>query len=91
MLQIENAAKPDERVILLDRAGVCADASYEQVLFGDAGDDVLCSNGDSIAGPVKRCPETSRAGMFDVILANLDRSDLGLGSGYNVTQVYPGN
>jgi len=86
---IQDNLKPDDRVVLLDQAGTCPDAAYRQVLFGKDGDNELCSNADSIAGPRKRCSAPSRAAMFDTILANLDRPDLGLGSGYWVDQVYP--
>lgn len=86
---IQNNQQPDDRVVLLHQAGNCADAGYQQVLFGSEGDNVLCSNADSIAGPRKSCAAQSRAGMFDTILANLDRPDLGLGTGYTVSQVYP--
>jgi hypothetical protein len=77
--------------VLLDQAGNCADAGYQQVLFGDTGDDVLCSNADSIAGPRKSCPAAAHEGMFETILANLGKADLGLGSGYDVRQIYPGD
>jgi hypothetical protein len=33
----------------------------------------------------------SHGGMFDTILANLDEANLGLGTGYYLRQVYPGN
>lgn len=91
VLQIQTVANPDERVILLDQAGNCADASYRQVLFGAEGDDVLCSNADSIAGPQKSCAVASRTAMFETILANLHLADLGLGIDFNVAQVYPAN
>jgi hypothetical protein len=90
VLLIQDAQRPDERVVLLDQAGDCADASYRQVLFGGGGDRVLCSNADSIAGPQKNCAVPSHSGMFDTILANLDREDLGLGAGYYVMPVFPG-
>lgn len=91
VLQIQDGLNPDDRVVLLDQAGNCADAGYRQVLFGDGGDRVLCSISDSIAGPQKSCPVPSRAGMFDTILQNLAQPDLGLGSRFQVMQVYPVN
>lgn len=88
---IQNGGDPDQRWVLLDQAGACADASYRQVLFGgEDGDKVLCSNAESIAGPQKSCAVGSHAAMFDTILANLAKPDLGLGAAYNVGQVYPG-
>jgi hypothetical protein len=92
VIEIQDALDPEERVVLLDQAGTCADAAYRQVLFGgDDGNKVLCSNQDSIAGPQKSCPVASHGGMFDTILANLDEANLGLGTGYYLRQVYPGN
>lgn len=89
VLTIQSNQQPGDRIILLDQAGNCADAGYRQVLFGSEGDNVLCSNADSIAGPRKSCADAGREALFDTILANLDRPDLGLGSGYTVGQVYP--
>jgi hypothetical protein len=89
VLYIQDAMRPDDLVALLDQAGMCADASYRQVLFGEEGDTVLCSNADSIVGPRKSCAVAGRRAMFDIILANLAAPDLGLGSGYYVGEVYP--
>jgi hypothetical protein len=92
VMAIQNALQPEERLTLLDQAGNCADAGYKQVLYGgDTGDVVQCSNTDSIAGPRKSCPLSARAAMFNTILANLGQADLGLGSNYYVSQVYPAN
>lgn len=80
----------DRRIVLLDQAGNCADASYRQVLYGGKeGKTEHCSSADSIAGPQKSCPVVADAATFDIILANLDAPDLGLGSGFDVRQVYP--
>lgn len=91
VMVIQGSADPEQRWALLDQAGACADASYRQVLFGgDEGAEVLCSNADSIAGPQKSCPSAAFAALFETIVANLDKPDLGLGDGYLVNQVYPG-
>jgi hypothetical protein len=90
VLLLQDLGKDNQRVVLLDQAGNCADASYRQVLYGgDDGGKVLCSNADSIAGARKDCPVASYTALFDTILANLDAPDLGLGSGFGVQQVYP--
>lgn len=89
VLLIQNNAQPDQRVVLLDQAGRCADAAYRQILFGAEGDNVLCSNEQTIAGPRKSCPVPAHAAVFETILANLEEEDLGLGSGYHVGQVFP--
>ncbi len=90
VLQIVEPTQSYRRVVLLDQAGNCADASYRQVLYGEDGKKVLCSNAESIAGPQMSCPVASYAAMFETILANLAAPDLGLGSSYEINQVYPG-
>jgi hypothetical protein len=87
VFSIQNTAQPELRFSLLDQAGTCADAGYQQVLFGGDGDNVLCSNADSIAGPRKSCAAAAYTAMFDTILANLDQDDLGLGAGYHVGEL----
>lgn len=89
VIYIQSVTDYDQRVVLLDQAGVCSDASYRQVLFGGTGETVLCSNADSIAGPQKGCPVPSYADLFDTMLANLDKPDLGLGTAFTVGLVYP--
>lgn len=89
VLFIQNEADPEHRWTLLDQAGACADASYRQVLYGLQGDDTLCSNADSIAGPRKHCADGAPAAMFDLIVSNLHLPDLGLGPGYRVGQLFP--
>ncbi|MFO7324404.1 MAG: hypothetical protein DIU62_001690 [Pseudomonadota bacterium] len=89
VLSIQNMLMPQEQYTLLDQAGSCADASYRLLLYGQEGDQVLCSVADTIAGPQKSCPVESYAQMFDTIIANLDRPDLGLGSAWVVGQIYP--
>lgn len=74
----------DGKQVLWDHAGNCADASYEQVLFGARPDQVLCSVGDTIAGPRTTCPDAASRSMFDIIVQNLDKADLGLGSAHKV-------
>jgi hypothetical protein len=74
----------DGRQVLWDHAGNCADASYEQILFGARPDSVLCSHGDTIAGPRTTCPDAGSRSIFDTIVKNLDKADLGLGSAHRV-------
>lgn len=77
----------DQKQVVWDKAGSCADASYELVLFGNTTKDVLCSSADSIAGPKTTCVDQQYRSMFDLISKNLDKADLGLGSGHQVTQL----
>jgi hypothetical protein len=77
----------DGKQVLWDHAGNCADASYEQVLFGAKPDTVLCSHGDTIAGPRTSCPDEKSRTLFDTIVQNLDKADLGLGGTHKVEQL----
>jgi hypothetical protein len=77
----------DGTKVLWDHAGNCADASYEQVLYGARPDTLLCSHGDTIAGPRTTCPDAASRSLFDTIVQNLDKPDLGLGSTHKVERI----
>jgi hypothetical protein len=77
----------DARQVLWDRAGNCADAAYGQTLFGAKPDAVLCTSGDTIAGPRTSCLDAASLGMFETIVKNLDKADFGLGSAHKVERV----
>jgi hypothetical protein len=77
----------DGKQVLWDHAGNCADASYEQVLFGAKPETVLCSHGDTIAGARTTCQDPAMRSLFDTIVQNLDKADLGLGSAHKVERV----
>lgn len=78
----------DNKMVLSDRAGNCADNSYGQVLYGASVDNGLCSASDSIAGPVASCKDEASRVLFDTMRKNLDRPDLGLGAGHSVKEVF---
>jgi hypothetical protein len=78
----------DDELVLSDRVGNCADAGYIVILFGSTVDTVLCKYHDSIAGPVKEIYNESYRAMFDTIIDNLDKSDLGLVSNHTVTEIH---
>lgn len=77
----------DHALVFWDRAGTCPDASYRETLFGRTPDKVLCVSHDSIAGPVKHCPDPSYGDLFDIVITHLDEPGLGLGQGHVVQQV----
>jgi hypothetical protein len=77
----------DGKQVFWDHAGRCADASYEQVLFGNKPETRLCSHGDTIAGPKTVCQDESARTLFETIVKNADQPDLGLGSGHKVEQL----
>lgn len=77
----------DAKYVLWDKAGTCADAAYSQTLFGRTPQSVLCTNGDTIAGPRSSCSDQQYANLFQTVIANLDKSDLGLGVGHTIVPV----
>lgn len=87
LLRIDHRTQGDTDLVLLDQAGTCADAAYRQVLYGATPANVLCSNAQTIAGPVKNCAATQYTSLFDTILANSGAADLGLGPEYVVVAI----
>lgn len=81
----------DNKSVLWDRAGNCADNSYSQTLYGQNIGLVLCVHFDSIAGPRTVYHDEKYKELFDTVVANLDKSDLGLGTGHSVVPVSTGN
>jgi len=77
----------DEELVLRDKAGNCADAAYSEALYAGSPDQELCVYHDSIAGPVQDCWDAAYQQMFETILANLDKADLGLGPEHTVEEV----
>jgi len=77
----------DGKQVFWDHAGRCADASYEQVLFGNKPEARLCSYGDTIAGPKTNCQDESARALFETIVKHADQPDLGLGSSHKVEQL----
>jgi hypothetical protein len=77
----------DERTVLWERAGNCADNASAQVLFGDNVDTVLCTANDTVGGQVAGCKDPANRAVFDTIRNNLNRADLGLAGSYRVREV----
>jgi hypothetical protein len=77
----------DRQLVLWDQLGSCVDASYAQTLYRNNLDEVLCENRDSIAGPQKWYYDSNYKDLFDTILSNLDKEDLGLGSDHEVQEI----
>jgi hypothetical protein len=74
----------DRRMVFWERAGSCADNAYGRTLFGASPQTVLCSLADAVTGPQTTCTDQQVRALFDTIVANLDKSDLGLGSTHQV-------
>ncbi|SFV03561.1 protease complex subunit PrcB family protein [Pseudoduganella namucuonensis] len=78
----------DDHQVFWDVAGNCADASYSHALYGPQPQLKLCSSGDSIAGPRTSCADERYREMFDTIVKNRDKADLGLGVAHKVAVLY---
>jgi Carboxypeptidase regulatory-like domain len=78
----------DNHLVFWYRQGRCPDNSFGQKLFSDTVDTVLCYLHDSVAGPTGGCsPNDSYSTMFDTIISNLDKPDLGLGTYHTVEEI----
>jgi hypothetical protein len=77
----------DGKQVFWDRAGNCPDMGYEQVLYDVTSLVAQCSRADSIAGPQTSCRDESARPLFDTILQNVDKDDLGLGFSHTVERV----
>ncbi len=67
----------DNDLIFLKRTGPSSDYSYHHLLLDQAG-KVLCEYQDSVGGPRKTCHDTNKESMFNTVITNLDKADLGL-------------
>lgn len=77
----------DQKYVLWDRSGNCADASYAQNLYESSPNNLICSHADSIAGPRSSCTNPALEGLFKTIIQNLDRMDFGLGGTHQVQKI----
>ncbi len=77
----------DHVLVFYEKAGSCQDAAFSEILFGATPDDILCQYSDNVAGPQKNCPDQDFAALFEIIIANLDQADLGLGPDHTVERI----
>ena len=77
----------DKTRVFWDREGNCADAGFAQILFGSTVDSVLCEFYESIGGHNLFYHDEQYSDMFDTIIANLDKSGLGLGVTHRVERI----
>ena len=76
----------DEELVFWAVEGNCSDASFNYRLFDKTPENIACYTQDSIAGPQSKCLEKYQS-LFDTIIANLGKSDLGLGADHKVKQL----
>lgn len=77
----------DQKYVFADVAGNCGDASYSYSLYGASPSALLCTQADSIAGPVSKCTDEAAKALFEVIVKNRLAADLGLGTGHKVEKI----
>lgn len=77
----------DNELVLWDRAGNCADMSWNATLYRLTPGAMLCTAGDTIAGPRTTCTDERYRPLLDTAVANLGKDDLGLGGAHKVEAV----
>ncbi|QYF95232.1 hypothetical protein KY495_08795 [Massilia sp. PAMC28688] len=75
----------DQRYVYWDRGASCPD--QVQRLYGRSTGALLCVHGNSPNGAYTNCSVPSVRGLFQVILNNRDRADLGLGVSHSVVEI----
>jgi hypothetical protein len=74
----------DNELVLWDRAGNCPDMSWNVTLYRTTPGTLLCSAGDTIAGPRTTCTDERYRPLLETAVANLEKADLGLGAAHKV-------
>lgn len=75
----------DNRYVYWDRGASCQD--QVQRLYGATTEALLCVHGDAPGGAYTDCRAPSVRGMFQIIINNRHKADLGLGAGHSVMEV----
>ncbi len=76
----------DDSLIFVARTGFASDYSFHHILF-DKQQRELCSFADNIAGPQLKCQDETKKEMFQTMVKNTDKGDLGL-TGHTVKSIY---
>jgi hypothetical protein len=92
--EAQDCAQNRNRLFLIDRTlvfwdmdGDCPETYYTQALFACTVDDVLCWEFGTLSGPRRVYADSSYREMFETILSNLDRGDLGLCPSHEVRRI----
>ena len=75
----------DQKYVYWDRGASCSD--QVQRLYGPDPSKPLCVHVNSANGPYTSCTDAAARSLFDIILANRQATDLGLGAGRVVAQI----
>lgn len=77
----------DRHLVFWDAESDCPDRYWNRVLFGCTVDDWLCRDWATVGGGMRQYADSSYKGLFETILANRDRRDLGLGPRHEVIPI----
>ena len=77
----------DQKHVFWDKASSHPNAAFSQVLYGNTPQIILCSSADSARGPRTFYNDEDYRTLFETIVQNLDKPDLGLNSWHQVQQV----
>lgn len=77
----------DQKHVFWDKASSYPDASFSQVLYGNTPQIILCSSADSILGPRTFYNDEDYRTLFETIVQNLNKPDLGLNNRHQVQQL----
>jgi hypothetical protein len=77
----------DQKHVFWDKASSYPDASFSQVLYGNSPQIILCSSADSILGPRTFYNDEDYRALFQIIVKNLNKPDLGLDNRHQVQQL----
>ena len=77
----------DEKLVFWLVEGNCGDASFNYRLFDESPNNAVCFEEESFVGILYDCLEKYKQ-LFNTIVANLDKSDLGLGVNHKVKQIF---
>lgn len=92
--QLESCATLKNRVFIIDKkyvfhevAGTCWEGNFTHQLSNANTVSPLCTEFKTFAGYGNRCDDESMRPMFNIILANRNRPDLGLGAQHKVEEI----
>ena len=77
----------DGHLVFWQTESTCGDASWYRALFGCRPEEMLCRDWDTFSGPMREYSDSSYVGLFETILANRYRRDLGLGCRHEVKPI----
>jgi hypothetical protein len=77
----------DATLVFWNLDGDCAEMYFSRALFGCTPEEFLCGEWGTLFGPRRVYADSSYRDMFETILDNRDRVDLGLCPGHKVERI----